>query len=183
MLHNPRNRVLLKTSITRTDHLFRLWLPNYRNLNEQIACDSIESVKNLFYIIILQEVLNAYEILRAEFPNAELHAGNLEDFFVAANAVKDKLPIFTNEIGDTWIQGVASDPRKCAEYRAVSRVMKDCVASGYCKFFNSREQISVFLFSNVEMSKWKIKIDQGYVLFSNKVQITIHFLSPCFNIA
>ena len=82
-------------------------------------------------MIILQEVLNAYEILRAEFPNAELHAGNLEDFFVAANVIKDKLPILTNEIGDTWIQGVASDPRKCAEYRAVSRVMKDCVASGY----------------------------------------------------
>jgi len=44
----------------------------------------------------------------------------------------------TSEIGDTWIQGIASDPLKCAEYRAVSRVMRDCLAVGkeiYYSFF------------------------------------------------
>jgi len=41
----------------------------------------------------------------------------------------------TSEIGDTWILGVASDPRKCAEYRAVSRVMRDCLAAGMKTLF------------------------------------------------
>ena len=80
--------------------------------------------------VCLQEILGYYEILRVQFPNAELQASRLEDFFEAALSIKDALPVLTNEIGDTWIQGVASDPRKCAEYRAVSRVMRNCLLSG-----------------------------------------------------
>jgi len=79
---------------------------------------------------VWQEVLGYYEILRAEFPNAHLKASRLDDFFDAAQVVRDKLQVVTSEFGDTWIQGVASDPRKCAEYRAVSRVMRDCLAAG-----------------------------------------------------
>lgn len=77
-----------------------------------------------------QEILGYYEILRVQFPNAELQASTLEDYFVAALPIKDSLPVLTTEIGDTWIQGVASDPRKCAEYRAVSRVLRNCLLSG-----------------------------------------------------
>jgi len=77
-----------------------------------------------------QEVLGYYEILRAEFPNAQLKASRLDDFFDAAQAIRAKLPVVMSEFGDTWIQGVASDPRKCAEYRAVSRVMRDCLTAG-----------------------------------------------------
>jgi hypothetical protein len=43
---------------------------------------------------------------------------------------KSDLPVVTQEISDTWIQGIASDPRKSAEYRAVSRVLSNCVFSG-----------------------------------------------------
>ena len=89
-------------------------------------------VKVIFIVICCQEVLSYYEILRAEFPNAELKASRLEEFFEAAEVIRDKLPVFTNEVGDTWIEGVASDPRKCAEYRAVSRVMKTCFSTGKC---------------------------------------------------
>ena len=81
-------------------------------------------------LMFTQEVLTTYEILRAEFPNAQLKASNLETFFEAALAIQDQLPTLTNEISDTWIQGVSSDPRKCAEYRAVSRVMRQCIAAG-----------------------------------------------------
>jgi len=79
---------------------------------------------------VCQEVLGYYEILRAEFPNAQLKASRLDDFFDVAQSVSAKLPVVTSEIGDTWIQGVASDPRKCAEYRAVSRVVRHCLAAG-----------------------------------------------------
>jgi len=68
--------------------------------------------------------------LRAEFPNAQLKASRFDDFFDVAQAVRAKLQVVTSELGDTWIQGVASDPRKCAEYRAVSRVMRNCLAAG-----------------------------------------------------
>ena len=85
----------------------------------------------MIYIFFLsQEILNYYEILRAEFPGAELIGSTFEQYIAALSKVKDQLPVVTNEIGDTWIQGIASDPRKMAEYRAVRRVFSDCLKSG-----------------------------------------------------
>jgi hypothetical protein len=37
------------------------------------------------------------------------------------------------EVGDTWIHGVASDPAKVADYRAVLRLRTACLASGACE--------------------------------------------------
>jgi len=90
----------------------------------------------LLRISRVQEVLGYYEILRAEFPNARLSASSLDNFFDVVQSVRDRLPVVTSEFGDTWIQGVASDPHKCAEYRAVSRVMRDCLAAGVCTLRN-----------------------------------------------
>ena len=79
---------------------------------------------------MVQEVLGYYEILRAEFPQAKIMASTLENFFMAVEPIKSKLPVITKEIGDTWIQGIASDPRKIAEFRAVARVMDGCYKHG-----------------------------------------------------
>ena len=49
-------------------------------------------------------------------------ASTIENF--AAKLTKPSLPVMTNEIGDTWIQGVASDPRKMSLYRAAIRALK-----------------------------------------------------------
>ena len=75
-------------------------------------------------------MLGYYEILRKEFPRAELQASTLEDYMLAVQPIRDKLPLVTEEVGDTWIEGVGSDPRKSAEYRAVSRILGDCIQSG-----------------------------------------------------
>ncbi len=42
------------------------------------------------------------------------------------------LPVVTSEIGDTWIHGVASDPRKHARTRIVQRLRRECIDSGAC---------------------------------------------------
>ena len=57
-------------------------------------------------------------------------ASSFDAYIDALTPLKDKLPVIDSEIGDTWIQGIASDPRKMAEYRAVRRVMKQCLATG-----------------------------------------------------
>ena len=79
---------------------------------------------------MFQEILAYYEILRAEFPGAQIVGSTFDAYIEALTPFKDKVPIETMEIGDTWIQGIASDPRKMAEYRAVRRVMKQCLATG-----------------------------------------------------
>ena len=77
-----------------------------------------------------QEVLGYYEILRAEFPGAELVASTLDKFAASAETLKWSLPVYTSEMGDTWIQGVTSDPKKTARYRAVSQTWISCIEQG-----------------------------------------------------
>lgn len=79
-----------------------------------------------------------YEILRAEFPKAVLVSGTLENFFASFDdQIKDTLPLITNEIGDTWIQGIASDPKKNSEYLFISNKIKNCIDSGFTKYFTN----------------------------------------------
>ena len=68
--------------------------------------------------------------MRKEFPDAKLKASTFENYFTALSTIRDKLPVFEQEVGDTWIQGIASDPKKMAEYRALYRVLSQCIQSG-----------------------------------------------------
>ncbi|PAA81218.1 hypothetical protein BOX15_Mlig012712g1 [Macrostomum lignano] len=78
------------------------------------------------------EVLNSYEILRDQFNGAEVIASTLEDFVQAILPYQSLMQVVRTEIGDTWIQGIASDPRKMAEYRALSRAFTRCRSDGAC---------------------------------------------------
>lgn len=66
-----------------------------------------------------EKVIAHFAQLRAAHPGAEVAAGTLEDFAAELEAVRERLPVVTAEIGDTWIHGVGSDPWKVARYRAL----------------------------------------------------------------
>lgn len=70
-----------------------------------------------------KQIREIYEQLRERYPDAELAAGTLED--VAALAIQEKLPVITEEIGDSWIHGVGSDPGKVSMYRALLRLKEE----------------------------------------------------------
>ena len=53
-----------------------------------------------------------------------------------ANAIypyREQLPVMTQEIGDTWIHGVPSDPVKVARYREIARLRREWIADGTIK--------------------------------------------------
>ncbi|KAL5021154.1 hypothetical protein ScPMuIL_000309 [Solemya velum] len=83
-------------------------------------------------------VLADYEILRAEFPEAQVHASTFESFTAAVQKVKSKLPVMKQEMGDTWIEGTASDPRKTAEMRAFMRARTACLQNSQCSLSDER---------------------------------------------
>jgi hypothetical protein len=85
---------------------------------------------SLYSIHVLQEVLSNYEILREQFPGAKLKASKFEDFVEAVQPIRSQLPVVTKEIGDTWIQGIASDPKKMAMYRSFSQALEECSTAG-----------------------------------------------------
>lgn len=78
----------------------------------------------------ISEIESNYNILRTQFPGAKVFASTFSAFIDTVNI--SSLPVINGEIGDTWIQGVASDPRKMAEYRAISSALLTCVQDLQC---------------------------------------------------
>jgi hypothetical protein len=66
--------------------------------------------------------------LKHQFPNAQIIATNLTEIANAVEPFQTNLPAVKQEIGDTWIHGVASDPLKLARYREVARLRQSWLA-------------------------------------------------------
>ena len=94
----------------------------------------------------VDEVKKIYSDLRKRFPNAKVRAANLGDIALAVEPYKANLPVVTQEIGDTWIYGVASDPIKVSRYREVIRLRKEWVEQGK---FNVGDSTDIRLLQNL----------------------------------
>ena len=68
------------------------------------------------------EVVAVFAELRQMFPQAEARASTLDAFAQALLRIKPQLPVITQEIGDTWIHGVGSDPKKVSQFRELCRL-------------------------------------------------------------
>jgi len=78
----------------------------------------------------VEEIKKIYADLRKEFPDAKVTAASLSEIANAVEPYRGHLPIVTQEIGDTWIYGVPSDPVKVARYREVARLRRDWIVQG-----------------------------------------------------
>jgi hypothetical protein len=76
----------------------------------------------------VNEIKKIYAELRKQFPNAQVTAANLSGIATAVEPYRSNLPLVTQEIGDTWIYGVPSDPVKVARYREVARLRREWIA-------------------------------------------------------
>lgn len=68
----------------------------------------------------------AHVLLEAKsaYPNATIDTSRMQGYAREILKVKSTLPTYNQEYGDTWIYGVASDPLKTAQFRALSRLSK-----------------------------------------------------------
>jgi len=85
------------------------------------------------------EIDSMHDELATQFPNAAIIPCSLSDMAAAIAPHRDKLPVITAEIGDTWIHGVGSDPLKVARYREVTRLREQWIASGKLKLGGSTD--------------------------------------------
>ncbi|WP_322172986.1 DUF5054 domain-containing protein [Acutalibacter caecimuris] len=60
--------------------------------------------------------------LREKYPEAEIVSGTMDEFAQVVLAHREELPVVTEELGDTWIHGVATDPYKSAAYYELLRL-------------------------------------------------------------
>jgi hypothetical protein len=87
----------------------------------------------------LEEIHEAYAALGKQFPNAEITATDLTHIANAVAPYSGNLPAIHQEIGDTWIHGVASDPTKLARYRALARLREQWLAEKKCSAGDSTD--------------------------------------------
>lgn len=77
-----------------------------------------------------EEIAEVYADLRKQFPRARVYASNLNELAKELRPLRSRLPVVTQEIGNTWIHGPASDPLLVAQYREVSRLRREWIAAG-----------------------------------------------------
>ncbi len=77
-----------------------------------------------------EQALAAFTHLREQVPGAVITASTLDAFARAILPLKDHFPVVTDELGDSWIHGVGSDPQKVGQYRALSRLRRQWLATG-----------------------------------------------------
>ena len=86
----------------------------------------------------VDEVLRNYSTIQQEFPNANVFASTFDAFINEIWDKRSKLtPLISNEIGDAWIQGIASDPIKLKLYRQMTRLRR--------QFLSNQEDVSLEL--------------------------------------
>ncbi len=76
-----------------------------------------------------EEVREVYARLREKYPGARVRAATLSDIAERLSRVRAEIPVISQEIGDTWVYGDASDPWKTAAYRALLRAYDAAPAS------------------------------------------------------
>ena len=84
-----------------------------------------------------QQVVDDLSYIRTQFPNCTVKTSTFDAYvgslWTAVQEQRVQLPVYTAEMGDTWIQGAAADPVKMAKVRAVQRLRSECIADQHCE--------------------------------------------------
>ena len=81
------------------------------------------------------EIVRIYNGIYAEYPQATVVAGTLNDVAEAVAEIGDALPVIEGEMGDTWIHGAGTDPQKVSQYKALLR---------YCKTIDETQKSALY---------------------------------------
>ena len=92
----------------------------------------------------VDEVVSYFNVARAAFPGAAVHASTHDRFCKQLQTVQAELPVATGEVGDTWATSQTADPWKWIFYREAARAYTQCKAAGQCDPASDR-RVSNFL--------------------------------------
>ena len=116
----------------------------------------------------VDEVEGNFAILQAQFPKAELIASSFDTFYEEVLSHVQEVQPFSLEIGDTWLQGIQSDPRKTAEYRAMETAYSRCVHSLLCDHQDRRVKNASRFMIKIAEHTWGIWGGPDGTSWSNK---------------
>eukprot|EP00698_Gefionella_okellyi_P013605 TRINITY_DN3736_c0_g1_i1.p1 TRINITY_DN3736_c0_g1~~TRINITY_DN3736_c0_g1_i1.p1 ORF type:complete len:789 (-),score=169.87 TRINITY_DN3736_c0_g1_i1:1170-3536(-) len=91
------------------------------------------------------EYIQHFEAIQQEFPKANVYASTFDNFTSIVEAYRDKLPVISGDIGDTWIYGCPSDAKKVAMMRAMDRAWDEFVGFDRMELRERMQSDAVFL--------------------------------------
>lgn len=92
------------------------------------------------------EVTKNYATLKGLFPGATIVASDYDSFVLQLMQHQDVLPIISEEIGDTWIYGAASDPLKTQQFYSILRTWEKFIPSSPALYL---EDVRILNFSRL----------------------------------
>lgn len=84
-----------------------------------------------------ERVLSRMARLEEKYPDTQIVPATLNDLALEVEKIRDTLPVVEAEIGDSWIHGVMTDPRKVFSYNALLRYAKKCDGETRAKMYES----------------------------------------------
>lgn len=78
----------------------------------------------------IEQIENEFTQLRQAYPDAVIEASTLDRYAEKLWAIREKLPVVEEEIGDSWIHGGSSDPYKLAALRELMRLKSKWLSEG-----------------------------------------------------
>ena len=85
-----------------------------------------------------EEICELFVKLKREYPNAQIIASDLNAVAYELRCEVEKLPVITDEIGDSWIHGVGTDPEKVSQFRSLLRFRESINDNELRSEFNRR---------------------------------------------
>lgn len=80
----------------------------------------------------ISEIRQNHEILRQSYPGAKIIASSFQNFLEDVSGVASELQLFGGDISDSWLQGIASDPKRVQQYQALQRALSTCFERQLC---------------------------------------------------
>ncbi|QKE72876.1 DUF5054 domain-containing protein [Arthrobacter citreus] len=99
----------------------------------------------------IEDIKTEFDKLQKRFPNAVIKASTMDAFAEKLWERKNKLPVVCEEIADSWIHGVATDPKKVAQYRELLRLRNQWV---------SEEKLDISSSEYKQFSDWLLMIPE-----------------------
>jgi hypothetical protein len=80
----------------------------------------------------IAEIQQNHDILRRSYPGARIISSSYQNFLEDISGISPELQLFSGDIADSWLQGIASDPKRVQQYLALQRALETCFERKLC---------------------------------------------------
>lgn len=114
-----------------------------------------------------EKILKVYEQLEKKYPEYEICASTIDEYVRKLDQSELELPIISEEIGDTWIHGIASDPHKMRKYNTLVNLIELWLEEGELNTSDDNFKNIIYNLMLVPEHTWGMDIKRYFSDYKN----------------